>query len=298
MLAKPSVVFLGSASPFSVVVLRRLLDAGIEVSTVLIPERAREPQSRFSSRGFEIPIYRTDDIADVCRLSDVRIERVKGLGDERTRARISTAEPDIVVSACFPFIAPLEVLELPRLGCLNLHPSLLPAYRGPAPLFWQYRAGEQTIGVTVHFMSDAIDAGDIIDQEEVSLTPGITASELNGRLAGIGGELLVSSIEALMGGEATRRPQEESASSYFSWPKEKDFEIDNDWPAERAFRFIRGTQEMGQVFKIKTANETLSVQSALLFSTHDTIEGSHERFGNDVRIQFSPGILHATLTET
>ncbi|MBI2320612.1 MAG: hypothetical protein HYU88_00550, partial [Chloroflexi bacterium] len=129
-------------------------------------------------------------------------------------AALSDYRPDVIAVACFPRRLPPAVLALPRLGALNVHPSLLPAGRGPAPLFWAFRLGERRTGVTVHLMTDELDAGDILLQEALEVPEGIAGLDLEEHCAELGGRLLVAAIGALAGGTAARRPKDPAAASY------------------------------------------------------------------------------------
>lgn len=118
--------------------------------------------------------------------------------------------PDLIVVAAYGRILPQEILSYPRLGCINVHSSLLPKYRGAAPIHWAILNGEQETGVTIMHMALALDAGDIIAQRATPIDPDETVETLHDRLARLGAELLVETVEHLADDTATRTPQEES----------------------------------------------------------------------------------------
>jgi methionyl-tRNA formyltransferase len=152
---------------------------------------------------------------------------------------------DLIVVACFPFILPKGWLDAPRLGCLNLHPSMLPAYRGPQPLFWQLRAGEQNTGITLHFMEQTADTGDIAAQAHVRLPDGISESEVDTLLANKGAALLV---ELLRDPEnIPRSPQDEKIATYQPAPAPEDYVLSTSWNVRKAYNFIQGVRERGGV---------------------------------------------------
>ena len=129
-----------------------------------------------------------------------------GSEDENIRA----LAPELIVVVAYGCILPKSVLEAPKYGCINLHVSLLPKYRGAAPIHWAILNGEQETGVTIMHMALALDAGDIIAQRATPIDPDETVETLHDRLARLGAELLVETVEHLADGTATRTPQEES----------------------------------------------------------------------------------------
>jgi methionyl-tRNA formyltransferase len=137
-------------------------------------------------------------------------------GSLRTPEFLSTLRalsPDLVVAVAFGRLIPPEVLEIPSLGGINLHPSLLPRYRGAAPIPRAIAAGETETGVTVLHLSEELDAGDIILQRTVPISPDDTSATLEARLAREGADLLVEAIRLLESGRALRRPQDSSQAT-------------------------------------------------------------------------------------
>ena len=153
---------------------------------------------------------------------------------------------DVVCVACWNRVIPASVLDIPRHGFLNVHPSLLPAYRGPYPLFWQFRSGETATGVSVHWMDAGLDTGDIAGQREIQFEDGIRGAEALCALSG--GELLAEVLVNLKNGELLRDPQP-ARGSYFPAPSSEDFALDADWHPRRAFNFMRANAEWGIPFR-------------------------------------------------
>src|SRR5204862_1767507 len=112
----------------------------------------------------------------------------------------------IICVACFSQRIPRIILDLPRLGCLNVHPSLLPANRGPVPLFWTFREGHQQTGVTIHLMNEGMDTGDILAQEPIEVPSGISYAQLELQCATLGGKLLARTVWVSYRGLAIRVP--------------------------------------------------------------------------------------------
>ena len=169
---------------------------------------------------------------------------------------------DVVCVACWNRIIPPRVLGIPRLGFLNVHPSLLPSYRGPYPLFWQFRAGEESTGVTVHWMDAGLDTGDIGGQRKLQFADGIRGSEAEALCASSGGDLLAGLIAKLKLGQTTRRPQP-AGGSYFPAPSAEEFALDVRWHPRRAFNFMRATAEWGVPFRLETNGSVQWLSDAL-----------------------------------
>jgi methionyl-tRNA formyltransferase len=184
-------------------------------------------------------------------------------------------------------------LAVPKHGFLNIHPSLLPAYRGPEPLFWIFRNGDQeNTGVTLHWMDSGLDTGDILSQRPFMLPDGISGSEADQLLAAVGGEMLIEGLEQIATGQATRRPQP-SGGSYQPQPTAEAFTVDNSWSARRAFNFMRGTAEWNHPYTLQLGSQTLVLTTAESFNPTQTLPQPVEEKDGRQLIQFNPGTLLA-----
>ena len=121
--------------------------------------------------------------------------------------RLRRLQPDIICIAGYPWILPPEVFAIPRLGAINLHTSLLPRHRGPMPMFWVYAHDDRETGVTVHWVAEGADTGDIILQERFPLPRGMNIVPLHESSADRGAALLTAALDAIEAGTATRTPQ-------------------------------------------------------------------------------------------
>src|SRR4029453_17503135 len=129
---------------------------------------------------------------------------------------IRTLQPDAIVVMAYGQILPREVLEIPSIACLNLHASLLPRWRGAAPIQAAVSAGDQGTGITVMYMDEGLDTGDILLQRKIDILPTETGGSLHDRVAEISPEVLLDSLELLVRGTAPRIPQENSLVTYAS----------------------------------------------------------------------------------
>jgi len=148
--------------------------------------------------------------------------------------------PDLCVTAAFGHILSQEVLDIPRLGTVNVHASLLPEYRGSAPVNWALIKGEKVTGVTTMLTDIGMDTGDILLKREVSVLPDETAGELIDRLAKVGAELLIETLKAMENGTCPREKQDESKASYYPMLKKEMGKMDLSKPAEELHDFVCG----------------------------------------------------------
>lgn len=290
----PNVVFFGTRSVFSVVVLRTLLERAIPVSGIVVAGTA--PSSAPRDANFPLAVTRNDTVEGLAFLHRSPVSYVTSLRTPENLAAIASQSTDIIAVACFPYLLPAELLAIARIGALNLHPSLLPAYRGPAPLFWQFRAGAPSIGITLHWMNEQMDAGSIVAAKSLPLEAGATGADTNYQLAEIGAGLMFDALRKIRDGcPMPRRAQDESKRSYFPWPREEDFSISTEWPAERAYRFMRGTADWARPYRVRVGDDDISLARATDFSREQTPGDPHRRDGDIISIRCSPGVLTAKI---
>jgi len=154
-------------------------------------------------------------------------------------ASLASMEPDLITVVAFR-ILPKEVFSIPVMGTVNLHPSLLPKYRGPAPINWAIINGERETGVTTFFINENVDAGDIILQRRVEIGEDETAGELHDRLMHIGAELLAETVDLIAQGKAKVIRQPAEAPSRAPKLSREDGLIDWSQPSQRVRNFVRG----------------------------------------------------------
>jgi len=211
------IIFFGTTGLFSVAPLSSLLAAGAAVQAVVVartgfhggafPHRLTPPPPPPTDLPLLTPQV-SRNILHVAWEHNLPVWEIASLRDRHTLDWLATFHPDLICVAGFPLIFPPPLLNLPRYGCLNLHPSLLPAHRGPSPLAEALRQGEAKTGVTLHFMDEGIDTGAIVAQGVVEIEHGITGAELERRCSEVGAQLLVSAVKRLeRTGSLPARPQ-------------------------------------------------------------------------------------------
>ncbi len=182
----------------------------------------------------------------------------------------SALEFELLVVACFPYRLPQSLLKRAAIAALNIHPSRLPAYRGPAPVFWQLRDGMREIGVTLHHMTSQIDAGDIVAQTNVTLPVGISGPDADELLATAGGNILLATIQ---NGNFPSRSQD-GPESYQSWPHAQDWSVPTSWPVLHAFNFMRGVAEWRKSFILLSHPKPLIAWAATNFTHGKSLQGA------------------------
>jgi methionyl-tRNA formyltransferase len=207
-------------------------------------------------------------------------------------AELRRLRPDVIVAACFPWRLPGSVLELPPLGCLNIHPSLLPRGRGPDPVFWTYRRGERQTGVTVHLMDAGFDTGPILAQQRAELPVGGRAPELERALMAQGGMLLADVLPGWASAAIVPTPQDERQATAAPVPTAAEFELQTSWSAAQAFTFAYGVAPLNGPLAVRLgeSGERIPVQDALDFRPDEAVaEAVADEGRGIVRVRFTPG---------
>ena len=169
--------------------------------------------------------------------------------------------PDAIAVAAYGQILPPAILDIPRLGCLNVHTSLLPKYRGAAPIQWAIAKGERVTGVTTMRIDAGLDTGDILQQRELAVMPEDTSETISPRLAAIGAELTVETLRGLTAGNIKPIPQDNNRATLAPILKKEDARIDFTSTAEEIHNRLRGFQPWPGAFTL-FRSKNLSVSAA------------------------------------
>ena len=179
--------------------LKKIYENGFDIcGVVTVPDRP-------SGRGNKITFSPVKEFALQNNLKIFQPEKISK--NDEFKEEIKKLEPDLVVVVSYGVILPKSFLDIPKLGCINLHPSMLPKYRGAAPIQWAILNGDETTGVTIMYLDQGMDSGDIIEQKEVTIDPDETTGELWIRLSKLGAEMLLGTIKNIDNGIIERRPQ-------------------------------------------------------------------------------------------
>lgn len=228
-----NLVFAGTPR-FAVPTLERLVDVGFRISLVITqPDKPR-------GRGMELAASPVKQCAQRLGLSSIQPEKIKT--NEELQKELRSIGADAIIVVGYGRIIPQWMIDLPRLGNLNLHASLLPKYRGAAPIQWAIASGEKVTGVTTMKIDAGLDTGDILQQREVPIGAQDTAEALAPRLAAIGADVMVETLNGLVAGTIAPRPQDHSLATLAPILKKEDGLIDFRRNAEEISNRLRGFQ--------------------------------------------------------
>ncbi len=223
-------VFMGTPD-FAVPCLEELINAGHEIIGVFT-----QPDKPVGRKRVMTP----PPVKVCAEKNDITVYQPDSVRTEEALSLMKELNPDCVVVVAYGKIIPSEMLKLPKFGFVNVHGSLLPKYRGAAPIQWSIIDGETKTGVTTMQMDDGIDTGDMLEVSETEIGENETAGELFDRLAEMGGKLIVSTLSKLEKGELTPIPQDHEKSNYAKIISKEMALIDFNMSAENVFNLIRG----------------------------------------------------------
>lgn len=222
-------IFMGTPE-FAVPTLQALIDHHEVIGVVTQPDKQRGrgkkvqfPPVKEKAVEYNIPVYQP-----VRAKEEAFIETLRQLN------------PDVIVVVAYGQILPESILNIPKYGCINVHGSLLPKYRGAAPIQWAVLDGEEKTGITTMFMEKGLDTGDMLDKVEVVLDPKETAGTLHDKLMEAGADLLLETLKKLEAGTAVRTKQDDSKSCYAKMLSKEMGKIDFTKSANEIERLIRG----------------------------------------------------------
>ncbi|MFB5281386.1 methionyl-tRNA formyltransferase [Peribacillus sp. Hz7] len=224
------IIFMGTPD-FSVPVLKRIMDEGYEVIAVVTqPDRPvgrkkvlTPPPVKVEAEKYGIPVYQPEKIRNEADLAEILV-----------------LKPDLVVTAAFGQILPNELLEAPKFGCINVHASLLPELRGGAPIHYSILQGKEKTGITIMYMAEKLDAGDILTQAEVVIEEEDNVGTLHDKLSQVGSDLLAETLPKLINGELTPIKQDEAKATFASNIKRSDERIDWTRTGQEIYNHVRG----------------------------------------------------------
>jgi methionyl-tRNA formyltransferase len=298
-MSKLGVVFFGMEGLFSRAPLAALLaEERVRVNAIIVPRPMNKPaesDARFIAPPArlvtEIPIIQNAIEPNIIRMAwdaGIPVLEVATLSHPHTRAMIANLQPDVICVACFPKLLPRAIFQIAKRAALNLHPAMLPAYRGPSPLFWIFHDGLEHAGITLHLLDTRADRGEIVSQTRVALPDGIAYSDAERICAERGARLLIDAIRA---DTFARTPQSDGVFPTAPAPRDDDFILTRDWSARRAFNFIRGIAEWNRAITFKLASEQWVVRDAIAFDESEILDAPIKQIGAHWKIQCSPGTL-------
>lgn len=269
-----NILFMGTPE-FAVASLRALHEAGHTICGVFTqPDKPK-------NRGMKLTF---SPVKEYALAHDIPVYQPLKMRDGEAMRLVEELAPELIVVAAYGKILPTEILDYPRHGCINVHSSLLPKYRGAAPINWALLDGEKETGVTIMYMAQGLDTGDIITAAKTPIDPTETAPELTARLAELGAKTLTQVVQWMaQGQEIPRTPQDDSLSCYASMLSREMSPVDWSRPAQGIIDQIRGllpwpcaTTELAGVrvklFRAELGSETERAPGTVVAVHKDGIE--------------------------
>ena len=239
-MSKLKTIFMGT--PDFAVPCLEVLQAKTEVLAVITqPDRPK-------GRGHNLQASPVKQKALEYNLPVLQPEKIK---TEEFTAELERLQPDLIVVVAFGQILSQRILDIPPLGCVNVHASLLPKYRGAAPIHWSIINGEKETGVTTMLMDAGLDTGDMLLKDKVTITEEMTTEELHDQLMAMGGKLLAETIDGLANGTITPEKQDDSISNYAGMLNKETGHIDWSKSAVEIHNLIRGLNSWPVAWSMK-----------------------------------------------
>lgn len=284
------VAFAGTPD-FAAVALQALLDADAQVPLVLTqPDRP-------AGRGLKLQASPVKQLAQQYGIAveqplSLRLDGKYPQDAAHAQAALQAAQCDVMVVAAYGLILPLWTLQLPRMGCLNIHASLLPRWRGAAPIHRAIEAGDAHTGITIMQMDEGLDTGDMLAMQTEAIDPGDTTGSLHDRLAVMGGRLLIDTLQNLLTGTAQATPQPAQGVTYAEKISKAEAALDWAQPAEMLARKVRAFNPFPGAHTL-CGGEVLKIwQAQPLPSTNAKAPGTVlEATNQGVMVQTADGVL-------
>ncbi len=233
--------------------LSALLDAGMEVVAAIT--QADRPKGRgYTLTPPPVKVLATE--------RGIPVHQPATLRDEAFVALLDEYKPDLIAVVAYGKILPPAVLDYPKYGCINVHASLLPRYRGAAPIQRAIMDGERETGVTTMYMAEGLDTGDMLLSERITIGDTDNFGSIHDKMAEVGGRLLVDTIRAIEGGTAVRIPQNDADANYAAKIEKADCHLDLSRPARELDPYIRGLTPIPLAFLRRESGKMLKVVRA------------------------------------
>ena len=275
-------LFMGT-SPFAVPTLHRLIESPIHTVQAVVTQPDRP-----SGRGGKLALSPVKEAAEAAGLTLLQPEKVRA---KEFAQIVRDLAPEIMVVAAFGQIIPQRVLDIPPLGCINVHGSLLPRWRGAAPMQYSLMAGDAETGVTTMMMDAGLDTGDILQQAVLPLSEIEDLAMLEVRLAEVGADLLMQTLDAIMRGDCPRVPQDPKGVTLSpSLPPDIGW-LDWNRPADDLYNLIRGVTPKPGAYTIYQGKR-LKVWRSVVVDGSGNLPGTIENIGaGGITISTSKGAL-------
>jgi methionyl-tRNA formyltransferase len=283
------IAFLGMDGPLSIEALRTVAQRDDVVAIVRPAPATRRPALRdqLGRMVRALGLRRRGSLAGIGREIGTRVTTLGHRSDPALASLLRASRPDLLCVASFPWLLAPETYSLARLGAINVHAALLPRHRGLLPLFWIYHADDRETGVTIHWMSEQADAGDVLVQSRFPLPRGLPVDALNRRNAAVTGPLLGRALAAIAAGDPPRVTQDESRATAAPFVRAGTPMVAFDtWGAERTWHFLAGLYPRFIEPLRDARGDALVYRGVQGFSIepHCRVPGTIERAGKGARL--------------
>ena len=280
-----NILYIGSSTALSLIPFKKLLSTGHSIAAVGIYNPLIFDQKIIALENESLALCAQQHAVPVIDFSQT---------EENLLNQLTCLNIDLILMSCYSRRLPESIINLAKAGCFNMHPSLLPRYRGPEPIFWQMKHASD-MGVSWHLVTYELDAGDIVKQQKIYLDEGLSFEEINRSLAEIGAELMLAVLADLSRQKLLKTKQDQALASYFPYPQKDDFTVDTSWSAQRAYNFMRATQAFGHVYHCDSGQRHFLLEQVLDYDNNTTLT-SVDVQANRLYIPFNEGVLIAIYT--
>ncbi len=226
------IIYIGSSGSLSLIPLQALINSKHEVCAIAFDNEV--------SSNFNVTTPNT--IQSLALYNSTPLIRFNK-NYTKVHSQLGSFQADVILVSCYARKLPQSILSIATRGCFNIHPSLLPAYRGPTPLFWQFREGVSEFGVTVHRMDEKFDTGAIISQQKIVMQDAVYINQATDFLANVASDLILHTLDDIENSNLVEMPQNNLTASYQSFPEIDDYIVSTLWTAKRIYNFINAYKE-------------------------------------------------------
>lgn len=281
-----NIFYIGSSTALSLIPFKKLLSENFNVSAVGIVKPIVFDEKIIALQNESLALAANASAIPLIDLSQTVQEILLQCKDYAI---------DVILISCYGKRLPAEIIKLASKGCYNMHPSLLPHFRGPEPVFWQMKAGVD-VGVSWHCVEKNFDAGDLVAQKKVLLDEGLDYLTICSQLAETGADLMLNLLSDLRQNRLIATPQDSTAASYYHYPQKNDFEITLNTSARQLYNFISATRIFSMPYPCLIEGRQFYLVEALDYDNNLTLEAAEVQ-ADRLYIPCDEGVLIATYTD-
>lgn len=264
------IIFIGSSAPLSLIPFQALIESNHHICALAFDDNDHDNNSHFN-------IINSDSIQSLALNHSIPFIKLNKSYQYAT-SQIREYQPDIILVSCYARRLPQSITSLASKGCFNIHPSLLPLFRGPNPIFWQFKEGVTDFGVTLHRVTPEFDAGNIISQKYVQMDDGVNINEATKKIAEVASNLMLVTLDNIEKKQLHETAQDNKSSSYQSYPTEKDYTVSRKWAAKRIYNFINAYKSSDVIFLCDIGKSRVKLVNAYSYQVepYDYMNGRKE----------------------